>query len=44
MASERMKWLCQRRNDAQLWMSLAVKVNSDAVKNNIALNPGMLGP
>ena len=44
MASERMKWLCQSRNDAQLWISLAVKVKSDAVKNNIALKPGMLGP
>ena len=43
VASERMKWLCQSRNDAQVWMYLAVKVKSDAVKNNIALKPGMLG-
>ena len=44
IASERVKWLCQRRNDAQLWMCLALKVKSDAVKNNVALKPGMLGP
>ena len=31
-------------NDAQLWMYLAVKVKSDAVKNNTAQEPGMLGP
>ena len=29
-----MKWLGQGRNDAQLWMCLAVKLKSDAVKNN----------
>ena len=29
---------------AQFWMCLAVKVKSDAVKNNIALEPGMSGP
>ena len=32
------------RNNAQLWMCLMVKVKSDAVKNNIAQEPGMLGP
>ena len=31
------------RNNAQLWMCLMVKVKSDAVKNNIAQEPGMLG-
>ena len=31
-----MKKLGQSRNDAQLWMCLVVKVNSDAVKNSIA--------
>ena len=41
---ERMKHLGQRRNDAQLWMCLVVKVESDAVKNNIAKEYGMLGP
>jgi len=35
-ALERMKRLHQSRNDAQLWMCLVVKVNSDAVKNSIA--------
>ena len=29
-------WLCQSRNNAQLWMCLVVKVKPDAVKNNIA--------
>ena len=43
-ALERMKRLHQSRNDAQLWMCLVVKVNSDAVKNSIAYEPGMLGP
>ena len=28
---------------AQFWMCLAVKVKSDAVKNNIAKESGMLG-
>ena len=35
-ASERMRQLGQSRNDGQLWMCLVEKVNSDAVKNNIA--------
>ena len=34
--AERMKWLSQSRNDAQLWMCLVMKVKSDAVNNNIA--------
>ena len=34
--SERMRQLGQSRNDGQLWMCLVEKVNSDAVKNNIA--------
>ena len=33
IAPERMKQLGQRRNDAQLWICLVVKVKSDAVKN-----------
>ena len=41
---ERIEWLSQSRNDAQFWMYLAVKVKSHAVKNNIALETGMLGP
>ena len=44
VASEGMKRLSQSRNDPQLWMCLVVKVKSDAVKNNTALKPGMLGP
>ena len=36
IAPERMKWLSQSRNDAQLWMCLMVKVKSDAVKKSIA--------
>ena len=31
-------------NDTQWWMCLAVKVKSDAIKKNIAQEPGMLGP
>ena len=38
-----MKRLSQSRNDAQLWLYLVVKVKSDAVKNTIAYEPGMLG-
>ena len=44
VALERMKWLGQSRNDAQLWMWLVMKVKSDAVKNNTAQEPGILGP
>ena len=36
IAPERMKWLGQSGNDAQLWMYLVVKINSDPVKNNVA--------
>ena len=43
-APERMKQLGQSGNDAQLWMCLVVKIKSDVVKNNIAEEPGMLGP
>ena len=35
-SSERTKWLDQSENDAQLWVCLAMKVKSDAVKNRIA--------
>ena len=30
-----------RRNNAQWWMHLVVKVESDTVKNNIAYKPGI---
>ena len=43
-APERIKQLGQSGNDAQLWMCLVVKTKSDVVKNNIAEEPGMLGP
>ena len=36
MASKRMKRLNQSGHDTQLWMCQVVKINSDAVKNNIA--------
>ena len=36
VAPERMKWLDQSRNKAQLRMRLLVKEKSDATKNNIA--------
>ena len=36
IAPERMQQLGQSRSDAQLWMCLVVKVNSDAVKKNPA--------
>ena len=44
IAPERIKWLDQNGNDAQSWMCLVVKVKSDAVENNIAQEPGKLGP
>ena len=33
-----------KENNAQLWMELVIEVKPDAVKNNIAQEPGMLGP
>ena len=41
---EGMKKLSQSRNEAQFWMCLVMKVKSDAVKNNIAQEPGLLSP
>ena len=32
------------KNNAQLWMGLVIEARSDAVKSNIAQEPGMLGP
>ena len=43
IAPERMRSLGQSRNNAQLWMHLVVKVNSNVIKNNIAQELGMLG-
>ena len=44
IAPERMKLLGQSRNNVQLWMCLVVKVESEAVKNNISQESGMLSP
>ena len=44
IAPKRMRRLGQRSNDAQLWRCLVVKVKSSAVKDNVAWEPGMLGP
>ena len=44
IALERMKRLSHSRKDAQLWICLVVEVKSDAVKNKIAYEPGMLSP
>ena len=44
IAPERIKRLSQSRNNTQKWMYLVVKVKSDAVKNNVAQESGMLGP
>ena len=40
----RTKKQSQSRNNTQLWVYLVVKVKPNAVKNNIAQEPGMLGP
>ena len=42
IAPDRMKKLGERGNDT--WMCLVVKVKSDAIKNNIAKEPRILGP
>ena len=42
--SERIKWLGQSGNDAQLWMCLGMKVKCNAVYSNTAQEPEMLGP
>ena len=44
IAPERMKWLGQSGNDAQLQMCLVMEVKSDAIENNISKEPGVLGP
>ena len=33
-----------KQNNTQLWMSLVIEARSDAVKSNIAKEPGMSGP
>ena len=44
IAPKRMKQLGQSWNDTQLWLYVVVKVKSDAVKNNVTKEPGMLHP
>ena len=41
---ERMKGWSQSKNNTQLWMGLVIEARSDAVKSNIAEEPGMSGP
>ena len=41
---ERMKGWSQSKNNTQLWMGLLIEARSNAVKSNIAEEPGMLGP
>ena len=41
---ERMKGWSQSKNNTQLWMWLVIDARSDAVKSNIASEPGMSGP
>ena len=40
---ERMKGWSQSKNNTQLWMGLVTEARSDAVKSNIAQEPGMSG-
>ena len=44
ISPERMKRQSQSKNNTQLWMGLVIEARSDAVKSNIAKEPGMLGP
>ena len=41
---ERMKGCSQSKNNTQLWMGLVIEARFNAVKSNIAQEPGMLGP
>ena len=41
---ERMKTQSQSKNNTHLWMGLVTKVKSDAIKNNVVEEPGMLSP
>ena len=41
---ERMKGWSQSKNNTQLWMGLVMEPGFNAVKSNIAYEPGMLGP
>ena len=37
---ERMKGWSQSKNNTHLWMGLVIEAKSDAIKNNIAQEPG----
>ena len=39
----KMKEWSQSKNNIQLWMGLGIEARSNAVKSNIAQEPGMLG-
>ena len=41
---ERMKTQHQSKNNTQLWIGLVIEARSDAVKRNIAEEPGMFSP
>ena len=41
---EKMKGWSQSKNNNQLWMGLVIEKTFNAVKSNIAKEPGMLGP
>ena len=41
---EGMKGWSQSKNNSQLWMGLVIEAKFDAIKSNIAKEPGMLGP
>ena len=41
---ERMKGWSQSKKNAQLWMGLVIEARSNAVKSNIAKEPGRSGP
>ena len=41
---EGMKGWSQSKNNTQLWMGLVIEAKFDAIKSNIAKEPGMLGP
>ena len=41
---DRMKGWSQSKNNSQLWMGLVIEAKFDAIKSNIAKEPGMLGP
>ena len=43
MTPERMKGWSQSKNNNQLWMGLVIEKTFNAVKSNIAKEPGMLG-